>query len=380
MRDPKQGGSQAPRNSRELAIRNQFFTPRYVVQFLTDNTLGRIWYEMRGTKTALAEQCEYMVRKPGEEFAPRPKKDPRDLRVLDPACGSGHFLLYAFDLLLTIYEEAYADPESPTSEATGGDASPPTTRASTRFGRPSLASSSRTTSTASTSIRAARRSPSSLSGCARSGRTATSASVAPSVADPPLQHRCGRAARRGRSHRRRVRCADSAIRSSDASSQVSLDQLKLAGDLGILLRIESRDQAQTRLSGQMDLFAPPEERIRAALARFVAQKRRAERAYDAASSPTTPRRVWGSSAIAEKRFDVVLMNPPFGAGSTRAKNDFEKAYPQHEERRLRGVRRARNRTARPRTAVSARSRRGAGSSFPASRNGAKTSCCNTPRL
>ncbi len=92
--------SQAPRNSRELAVRNQFFTPRYVVEFLTDNTLGRIWYEMRGTQTALADKCEYMVRKPGETFVPRAKKDPRDLRVLDPACGSGHFLLYAFDLLL----------------------------------------------------------------------------------------------------------------------------------------------------------------------------------------------------------------------------------------------------------------------------------------
>jgi hypothetical protein len=41
----------------------------------------------------------------------RPKKDPRELRILDPACGSGHFLLYCFDLLVTIYEEAYADPE-----------------------------------------------------------------------------------------------------------------------------------------------------------------------------------------------------------------------------------------------------------------------------
>src|SRR5207249_5488772 len=39
----------------------------------------------------------------------RPKKDPRDLKILDPACGSGHFLLYCFDLLLTIYEEAYND-------------------------------------------------------------------------------------------------------------------------------------------------------------------------------------------------------------------------------------------------------------------------------
>lgn len=39
----------------------------------------------------------------------RPKKDPRDLKILDPACGSGHFLLYCFDLLQTIYEEAYDD-------------------------------------------------------------------------------------------------------------------------------------------------------------------------------------------------------------------------------------------------------------------------------
>ncbi len=53
--------SQAPRNSRELAVRNQFFTPRYVVQFLTDNTLGRIWLQMRGDKTALATLCEYLV-------------------------------------------------------------------------------------------------------------------------------------------------------------------------------------------------------------------------------------------------------------------------------------------------------------------------------
>src|SRR5439155_9377837 len=43
-------------------------------------------------------------------FVPyRPEKDPRELRILDPACGSGHFLLYCFDLLLVIYEEAYDD-------------------------------------------------------------------------------------------------------------------------------------------------------------------------------------------------------------------------------------------------------------------------------
>ncbi len=53
--------SQAPRNSRELAVRNQFFTPRYVVEFLTDNTLGRMWWEMHHGQTALADQCTLLV-------------------------------------------------------------------------------------------------------------------------------------------------------------------------------------------------------------------------------------------------------------------------------------------------------------------------------
>lgn len=112
--------SPSPRNSRELAVRNQFFTPRYVVQFLTDNTLGRLWLETHGDKTRLTTDCEYLVRRDGEPACSRPPKDPRDLRILDPACGSGHFLLYSFDLLLTIYEEAWSVAESaPRSEATG---------------------------------------------------------------------------------------------------------------------------------------------------------------------------------------------------------------------------------------------------------------------
>jgi hypothetical protein len=145
-REAMRTASPAPRNSRELAVRNQFFTPRYVVRFLTDNTLGRIWYEMRRGRTRLSE-LPYLVRHPHEIFlsegekAPvsaaqgrrgrdeplarpvpipfRAGKDPRDIRVLDPACGSGHFLLYAFDLLLIIYEEAWADDAWPPSEATG---------------------------------------------------------------------------------------------------------------------------------------------------------------------------------------------------------------------------------------------------------------------
>lgn len=111
--------SQAPRNSRELAVRNQFFTPRYVVEFLADNTLGRLWLEMHGDKTHLTELCKYLVHPTDVSPRPRSKKDPRDMRILDPACGSGHFLLYSFDLLLAMYEEAWADRASVRSQATG---------------------------------------------------------------------------------------------------------------------------------------------------------------------------------------------------------------------------------------------------------------------
>ncbi|MFQ5883750.1 MAG: SAM-dependent methyltransferase, partial [Thermoplasmata archaeon] len=66
LREKARKESQAPRNSYELAFRNQFYTPRYVVQFLTDNTLGRIWYEIRKGETALKEKCQYLVRRPNE--------------------------------------------------------------------------------------------------------------------------------------------------------------------------------------------------------------------------------------------------------------------------------------------------------------------------
>ena len=99
MRD----ASSAPRDTYELAVRNQFFTPRYVVRFLTDNTLGRIWIEMTGGSTDLAKTCSLYVPQPaGTPLPERPIKDPRHITMLDPACGSMHFGLYAFDLFETI--------------------------------------------------------------------------------------------------------------------------------------------------------------------------------------------------------------------------------------------------------------------------------------
>ncbi|MFC7670894.1 hypothetical protein ACFQT0_28520 [Hymenobacter humi] len=55
--------SRAPRTSREMAVRNQFFTPRYVVEFLTDNTLGRRWLDVAGTSEALLARCRYLTLK-----------------------------------------------------------------------------------------------------------------------------------------------------------------------------------------------------------------------------------------------------------------------------------------------------------------------------
>ena len=112
LRDQARKASSAPRTSHELAFRNQFYTPRYVVRFLVDNTLGRLWWQIRNGKTRLADACKYLIRQDSRsEPSLPPIRDPRTLRILDPAVGSAHFLLYCFDLLLIIYDEAYEDPD-----------------------------------------------------------------------------------------------------------------------------------------------------------------------------------------------------------------------------------------------------------------------------
>ncbi len=318
MRD----ASQAPRNSRELAVRNQFFTPRYVVEFLTDNTLGRMWYEMRDGNTALADRCVYMVRRPGETFVPRAKRDPRDMRVLDPACGSGHFLLYTFDLLITMYEEAFADPESPPSEATGRRLSQDFTSLSAlRQGLPALVLAHN------------------LHGVDIDARCAQIAQLA-------LWMRAQRAYKESgitRADRPIIRRSNIVVAEPLATDEALLTEflgklgdpnvelafrslvqtLALAGDLGLLLKIEAQVKRPER--GQLGLFAPAEDRMRAAIERFATS-----------IGPGTRRRLFVDDArqglglleTAEKKYDVVLMNPPFGAGSMKAKKDFEKAYPR----------------------------------------------------
>ena len=100
--------SNKPRNSREMAVRNQFFTPEYIVRFLTDNSLGRIWYEMTKSQSLIGEkQCSYMVKKPDETLTERTIKEPTEILSLDPTCGSMHFGLYLYEVYEFIYMDAW---------------------------------------------------------------------------------------------------------------------------------------------------------------------------------------------------------------------------------------------------------------------------------
>ena len=99
--------SNKPRNSREMAIRNQFFTPEYIVRFLTDNALGRYWYEMTNGQSHIGDICQYMVCRPDEELPSVPLKEPTEIRILDPTCGSMHFGIYAYEVMEYIYLDAW---------------------------------------------------------------------------------------------------------------------------------------------------------------------------------------------------------------------------------------------------------------------------------
>lgn len=87
----------------------QLFTPHWIVRYLVDNSLGRLWLLNR-PNSRLAEQMEYYIppEKPESDFLK--VSGPEEIKVCDPACGSGHMLTYAFDLLYAMYEEEGYDP------------------------------------------------------------------------------------------------------------------------------------------------------------------------------------------------------------------------------------------------------------------------------
>ena len=130
----------------EVAVINQFFTPRWVVKFLVDNTLGRLWLEMHPESAGVRAKCDYLVPEPlpiadsrlsideeqptpenrkSEIETPKsfqldpdspvnnpeaaPRRDPKpvtEIRLIDPACGTMHFGYYAFEVFQEMYRDA----------------------------------------------------------------------------------------------------------------------------------------------------------------------------------------------------------------------------------------------------------------------------------
>lgn len=95
--------------SSDVPAATQLFTPRWIVRNLLHNTLGHIWTEMHpdtglhGSSNS-PDSLDYLV--PLADDAPKPEMKPvRDITVLDPACGTMHFGLVAFDLLAEMYRE-----------------------------------------------------------------------------------------------------------------------------------------------------------------------------------------------------------------------------------------------------------------------------------
>lgn len=89
----------------DLAPATQLFTPEWIVRYLTQNSLGRLWM-LNHPESNLESQMEYFIAPEyGAETEFRKVDSPEEITVVDPACGSGHILAYAFDLLAKIYEE-----------------------------------------------------------------------------------------------------------------------------------------------------------------------------------------------------------------------------------------------------------------------------------
>lgn len=97
----------------EIPAATQLFTPHWIVRYLVENSLGRLWKLNRPT-SHLVDQMQYYIAPADEETDFLKITRPEELKVVDPACGSGHMLTYAFDLLYAIYEEeGYAPADIP---------------------------------------------------------------------------------------------------------------------------------------------------------------------------------------------------------------------------------------------------------------------------
>ena len=89
-------------NKEYIAPATQLFTPDWIVKYMVENSLGKLALESTGINENLKENWKYYIDSEKEENSEKIKIE--NIKILDPAMGSGHILVYAFDLLFEMYE------------------------------------------------------------------------------------------------------------------------------------------------------------------------------------------------------------------------------------------------------------------------------------
>ena len=89
-------------NKEYIAPATQLFTPDWIVKYMVENSLGKLALESTGINENLKDNWKYYIDSEKEENSEKIKIE--DIKILDPAMGSGHILVYAFDLLFEMYE------------------------------------------------------------------------------------------------------------------------------------------------------------------------------------------------------------------------------------------------------------------------------------
>lgn len=93
-----------------ISVATQLYTPKWIVKYLIENSVGRLWIESHPNSDLMSKWKYYVDikdqdSKAGSTLSAKIDKNlkPEDIKILDPACGSGHMLVYAFELLYDIY-------------------------------------------------------------------------------------------------------------------------------------------------------------------------------------------------------------------------------------------------------------------------------------
>ncbi len=94
----------------DLAPASQLFTPKWIVQYMVDNTLGQLWVEI-DPGSSLTNSLEFYIKPADKDKIPdRESKSIEEVKFFEPCVGSGHILSYAFDVFYKIYEEQGYNP------------------------------------------------------------------------------------------------------------------------------------------------------------------------------------------------------------------------------------------------------------------------------